>query len=242
MREPAPFAWHVVVVIDRFLQDLVELAIQLGALFVAEGFHSPARMDPGLPQDLVDDQVSRSRQEPLVHEDRFGLATTSRQPFEKCALADGERVWPEPSEDRVDLLSIVRKPRASELAHVPVPELVASVEDEDHSIVTMALWFVLGPDEVAGHAEVKEQRRSLGPTDQPFAEALRVPERVVSERVVERIRRCIADDRGVGDDNFTDRAPRRVAREEPAIPLDVGKLRHDSSLSLPDAGLTSQHG
>jgi hypothetical protein len=195
------------------------------------------RVQSRLPQHLVGDEVADTGDERLIHQCGFHAAATTGQPLQELLPRDRERVWAERPEDRLSLRAIVREPRATELPHVAIPELVAAVENDDHAIVAVSLGFVARPHQEPCHPEVQQERGAVGPREDPFPEALRLLEPATTQGSIEHVGCRVPEDGGVWNDDALDRAAGRVAGEEPSVLLDVGKLRHGESVSLPGAAL-----
>jgi hypothetical protein len=182
-------------------------------------------MDPRVPQHLVHHEVSRSGDESLVHQGCLHLPTTTAEEVAERAPIDRQRVRAQWSEDPFHLVRVVGQPQSAELAHVPVPEL-AAVKDEDHPVVPVPAVPPVSPHQVSRHAEVQERRGSGGPCDQPLAAPLRFLEPMATERLVQHLRRRVAQDRRVRREDLLDPPAHSPSRQRAAEVLDVGELRH----------------
>jgi deoxyribonuclease V len=73
---------------------------------------------------------------------------------------------------------------------------------------------------------VQQQRRPIGPGDQPFASTLRILEAMTAERTVELLCSHVTKDPGVGHDDLFDPPPDRSTSEGAPEVLDVRELGH----------------
>ena len=186
-------------------------------------------MDPGLPQDLVGEEVPHPCDERLVHERGLDAASTQLEELQEVPSRDVQRVWAEGTEKHVDVGCVSRQPQAAELPHVPVPNL-APIEDEDDPVVPVAVLGVLGPLDLSGHAEVDQRTRAVGPRDQPLPTTLRFVETAAAKRAVELVGRNVSKDPRVGHDDLRYPSADGMFGEPPPERLDVRELGHDGSL------------
>ena len=120
------------------------------------------------------------------------------QPFGEDLPADGERIRAQSPEDAFDLSPVVCQPHPAQLAHVPVAELAALDELEDQPVVAMPRRPVVGPHELAGHAEMEEEGRAVGPADEPLAVASRFLDPAPPEGAAHRVRGGVPKDGRIG--------------------------------------------
>ena len=99
--------------------------------------------------------------------------------------------------------------------------------------MAVAVRLVSGPNQIAGHSEVKEQRGAVRAGQHPLAVAAGFLEAVAAQSVLEGVGRGVADDGGVQGLHAADGPPRCVEGEEHPEPLDVGKLGHGGGKPSP---------
>jgi hypothetical protein len=210
----------------------VHRSVERAALVTRERLDRVSRVQSGLPQHLVRDEVANTGDQGLIHQCCFHAASTTGQPLQELLPRDRECVGAERTEDRLSLTAVVGEPHAAELPHVAVSKLIATVQHDDHAIVAVSFGLGAGPHQEAGHPEMQQERGTVGPCEDPLPDAFRFLEPATSHRAIEHVGRRVAKDRGVRDNNALDGATGGMAREEPPVLLDVGKLGHGESVSL----------
>jgi hypothetical protein len=159
---------------------------------------SARRVNPCLPEHLVDEHVSQTGHDSLIHQHGLERAPTAVETLLEAPAAEAERVGSELADYlRNDVIS-VRQPYAAEFSLVPEDKLPAP-DMNDHAVVTLISLISRLPYEAAGHPEVEENRRTVGWGNQPFPVPDRLSEPAAFELVYEVLARPVTHDAGIQD-------------------------------------------
>jgi hypothetical protein len=164
------------------------------------------------------------------------------QPASELLGRDRRCIWTQFAEKLLN--PGVTRPEAEplELSHVAVAQLTTLGGDDDPIVPVPRL--AVGPDELAGHAEVEDQTRlvaavsGLGFThrsDQPLAVPPRRAKAMTDQGLGKPARRDLTEHTGIAHVDVTD-ATASSALEHPTKALDIGQLRHTSPYPDPAAG------
>jgi uncharacterized protein (TIGR03086 family) len=183
-----------------------------------------------VPEDLVGEDIADAGHERLIHQSCLHASSTAPQQVKEVLASEGQRVRAERSEHRSSLLIVVGEPDSAQLAHVPIAKLPAVLESDDEAIVAVPLRLLTRPDQIPRHAEMQEEGRPVGWTDQPLPSPIGFVEGSAAQRTLQ-VLGCGVPDDGRVHPHLLDLPPRGVPPEEAAICLDVWKLRHAGSLA-----------
>src|SRR5688500_10861374 len=90
-------------------------------------------------------------------------------------------------------------------------------------------------DDVAGHAEVQQEERSVGRRDQPLPSTLRLSEAMTAECPIQLPSAHVPEDPRIGHEDLLDEAPRRAGGEAACEVLDIWELGHECYPITPTA-------
>jgi hypothetical protein len=141
---------------DRFFQNVVRGSEESCEGFVAQARNFGRRMNARAKKNFVRVNVANTRDEPLVHQDRFHGATTFRQYFSEFCEIDIQRIRAQGALFQ-KFIDISKQADLAKLTLIVERQTMVVGENKLHSYMPRRLFVVFEILKRSGHAEVQSQ-------------------------------------------------------------------------------------